>query len=256
MPHISIQNLTVEFAIFGANSRSLKNTILSQATGGRIMSGAHDIVTVRAIDHINLEINDGDRIGLVGRNGSGKTTLLRVLAGIYKPNGGTITIEGQVGALLESHAGIDPESTGIENIYLRGYMLGMTRREIAAKLDEIAAFTELGEFLELPMRTYSSGMAARLAFAVSTAAHHDILLIDEGLGAGDAEFQKKVRQRVEGLFDRTPIIILASHSDAMIAEFCNRRVQMERGVIKSAERRLPPHAAAETRAHIRVPVID
>ena len=111
----------------------------------------------------------------------------------------------------------------------------MTRREIAAKLDEIAAFTELGEFLELPMRTYSSGMAARLAFAVSTAAHHDILLIDEGLGAGDAEFQKKVRQRVEGLFDRTPIIILASHSEEMISEFCNRRVQMERGVIKSAE---------------------
>ena len=105
MSHISIQNLTVEFAIFGANSRSLKNTILSQATGGRIMSGAHDIITVRAIDHIDLEINDGDRIGLVGHNGSGKTTLLRVLAGIYKPNGGTITIEGQVGALLSRMRG-------------------------------------------------------------------------------------------------------------------------------------------------------
>jgi ABC-type polysaccharide/polyol phosphate transport system ATPase subunit len=198
------------------------------------MSGARDVITVRAIDGLNLEINDGDRIGLVGHNGSGKTTLLRVLAGIYKPNGGSITIEGRIGALLNPTAGMDPESTGIENIYLRGYMMGMSRREIAAKLDEIAEFTELGDFLALPMRTYSAGMFARLAFAVSTAAHHDILLIDEGMGAGDAEFQKKVQQRIESLFDRTPSIILASHSEELISKFCSRRVQMEHGVLKSA----------------------
>ena len=234
MAHISIENLTVEFAIFGASARSLKNKILSHATGGRLMSGARDVITVRAIDGLNLEINDGDRIGLVGHNGSGKTTLLRVLAGIYKPNGGSITIEGRIGALLNPTAGMDPESTGIENIYLRGYMMGMSRREIAAKLDEIAEFTELGDFLALPMRTYSAGMFARLAFAVSTAAHHDILLIDEGMGAGDAEFQKKVQQRIESLFDRPPSIILASHSEELISKFCSRRVQMEHGVLKSA----------------------
>jgi ABC-type polysaccharide/polyol phosphate transport system ATPase subunit len=233
MAHISIENLTVEFAIFGANSRSLKNQILSQVTGGRVMSGARDVVTVRAIDGLNLEINDGDRIGLVGHNGSGKTTLLRVLAGIYKPSGGAITIEGQVGALLDSSAGMDPESTGLENIYLRGYMMGMSRREITAKLDDIAEFTELGDFLALPMRTYSAGMFARLAFAVSTATHNDILLIDEGISAGDAEFQMKVQQRIESLFDRTPIVILASHSEGLISQFCNRRVQMEHGVLKS-----------------------
>ena len=232
MAHISIENLTVEFAIFGANSRSLKNQILSQATGGRVMSGARDIVTVRAIDGLNLEIKDGDRIGLVGHNGSGKTTLLRVLAGIYKPSGGALTITGRVGALLDPTAGMDPESTGIENIYLRGYMMGMTRREIAAKLDDIADFTELGEFLSLPMCTYSAGMFARLAFGVSTAAHNDILLIDEGIGAGDAGFQKKARARIESLFDRTPIVILASHSEELIGEFCNRRVEMEHGVLK------------------------
>ncbi len=234
MAHISIENLTVEFAIFGASARSLKNQLLSQATGGRVMAGARDVITVRAIDHLNLEINDGDRVGLVGHNGSGKTTLLRVLAGIYKPNGGAITIEGQVGALLDPTAGMDPESSGIENIYLRGYMMGMSRREIASKLDEIADFTELGDFLELPMRTYSAGMFARLAFAVSTAARHDILLIDEGMSAGDAAFQKKAQQRIENLFDRTPIIILASHSEGLISEFCTRRVQMEHGVVKSA----------------------
>jgi ABC-type polysaccharide/polyol phosphate transport system ATPase subunit len=234
MAHISIENLTVDFAIFGASSRSLKNQILSQATGGRVMSGARDIVTVRAIDDLSLEINDGDRVGLVGHNGSGKTTLLRVLAGIYKPSGGVITIEGRVGTLLDPSAGIDMESTGIENIYLRGYMMGMSRREITAKLDEIAEFTELGDFLALPMRTYSAGMFARLAFAVSTSAHNDILLIDEGIGAGDSTFQKKAKKRIENLFDRTPIVILASHSEEMVSEFCNRRVEMERGMIKGA----------------------
>jgi len=233
MPHISIENLTVEFAIFGASSRSLKNKILSQATGGRVMSNARDIVTVRAIDGLNLEINDGDRIGLVGHNGSGKTTLLRVLAGIYKPSGGAITIEGNIGALLDPTAGMDFESTGIENIYLRGYMLGMNRREIASKLDEIADFAELGDFLALPLRTYSAGMFARLAFAVSTAAQRDILLIDEGIGAGDEAFRKKAHQRIESLFHRTPIVVLASHSESLVGEFCSRRVELERGVLKA-----------------------
>jgi ABC-type polysaccharide/polyol phosphate transport system ATPase subunit len=229
MAHISINDLTVEFAIFGAKSRSLKNRIIAQATGGRVIPGARDIVTVRALDRLNLEINDGDRIGLVGHNGSGKTTLLRVLAGIYKPSAGTITIRGRVGALLDPHAGIDPESTGIENIYLRGYMLGMSRREISAKLDEIIEFTELGEFVSLPLRTYSAGMYARLAFAVSTAARHDILLIDEGIGAGDAAFQAKAQRRVEDLIDRTRIVILASHSEDLLARFCNRRLEMAHG---------------------------
>lgn len=233
MAHISIENLTVEFAIFGASSRSFKNKILSHATGGRIMSGVRDIITVRAIDGLNLEINDGDRVGLVGHNGSGKTTLLRVLAGIYKPNAGSITIEGKVGTLLDPYAGMDPESTGIENIYLRGYMMGMSRKEIDSNIDDIAEFTELGDFLALPMRTYSAGMFARLAFAVSTAAQNDILLIDEGIGAGDAAFLEKARRRIENLFNRTPIVILASHSEALISEFCNRRVQMEHGVLKS-----------------------
>ena len=232
MAHISIENLTVEFAIFGASARSIKNKILSQATGGRIMSGARDFITVRAIDGLSLEIKDGDRVGLVGHNGSGKSTLLRVLAGIYKPSGGAIVIEGKVGTVLDPYAGMDPESTGVENIYLRGYMMGMSREEIASKLDEIAEFTGLGEFLELPMRTYSVGMFARLAFAVSTSAQNDILLIDEGIGAGDAAFRKKAQDRIESLFRRTPIVILASHSEELIAEFCNRRVRLERGVLK------------------------
>ena len=229
MAHISIRDLSVEFAIFGSSARSLKNTIVAQATGGKVMAGARDIVAVRAIDRLNLEINDGDRIGLVGHNGSGKTTLLRVLSGIYKPVAGRVTIEGKVGTLLNPQAGMDNEATGIENIYLRGYVLGMNKRQIEEQIDDIAEFTDLGYFLHLPMRTYSAGMAARLAFGISTAIHNDILLIDEGIGAGDAEFQDKAQKRIESLFARTSIVLLASHSEDLITKFCNRRLQMEHG---------------------------
>ena len=155
MARISIENLSVEFAIYGSRARSLKNAVIAQATGGRIMAGARDVVAVRALDGISLELKDGDRIGLVGHNGSGKTTLLRVPAGIYKPASGRITIEGRLGAILDPRAGMDPEATGIENIFLRGRLLGMRRAEIEAAIPDIADFTDLGDFLALPMKTYS-----------------------------------------------------------------------------------------------------
>ena len=231
MAHISVRDLSVEFAIFGANARSLKNTVLAQATGGRIMAGARDVITVRAIDQVSIEINDGERVGIVGHNGSGKTTLLRVLAGIYKPFSGCVRIEGKVGTLLSSSAGMDPDATGVENIYLRGHILGMTNREIAAQVDDIASFSDLGNFIRLPMRTYSAGMWARLAFAISTSMKNDVLLIDEGIGAGDELFQEKAHQRIESLFARTSIVLLASHSEELIARFCNRRLKLEHGRI-------------------------
>lgn len=235
MARISIDRLSVEFAIYGSSARSLKNTIMAQATGGRIMPGARDVVAVRALDDISLELRDGDRIGLVGHNGSGKTTLLRVLAGIYKPAAGTITIEGRLGAILDPSAGMDPEATGLENIYLRGRLLGMRRAEIEAAILDIADFTDLGDFLTLPMKTYSAGMWARLAFGISTAMQHDIVLIDEGIGAGDASFQDKAQKRIEGLFTRTSIVILASHSEGLIAQYCNRRLTLEHGRIARNE---------------------
>lgn len=235
MARISIKDLSVEFAIYGSSSRSLKNTIMAQATGGRIMSGARDVVAVRAIDGLSLELRDGDRVGLVGHNGSGKTTLLRVLAGIYKPARGTIIIEGRVGTILDPTAGIDAEATGIENIYLRGHLLGMTRREIEASIDDISSFTDLGDFLALPMKTYSAGMSARLAFGISTALQQEILLIDEGIGAGDDAFQEKAQKRIEGLFARTSIVLLASHSEELIKRYCNRKIRMNHGQLVADE---------------------
>lgn len=229
MAHISISNLTVEFAIFGTSARSLKKSIIATATGGKVMADVHDVVVVRAIDGLDLEIRHGDRVGLMGHNGSGKSTLLRVLSGIYKPTAGRIEIEGRVGALLDPGAGMDMEATGYENIYLRGHLLGMSTREINTKLDDIANFSELGDFLSLPMKTYSAGMAARLAFAISTAPETDILLVDEGIGAGDAEFQKKAEERIEKLFEETSIVLIASHSEELLARFCNRRIRMEHG---------------------------
>jgi lipopolysaccharide transport system ATP-binding protein len=227
--HISISDLTVEFAIFGSNARSLKNNIMLQATGGRIMTGAHDVVAVRAIDNLSLEIKDGDRIGIIGHNGSGKSTLLRTLAGIYKPTAGKITVEGDISTLLDPITGMDMEATGYENIFLRGHLLGMSTPSIRSTIDDIASFTELGDFLSLPLKTYSSGMIARLAFAISTAKTSDILLIDEGIGAGDATFQQKAEDRISNLFAKTSIILIASHSEQLLSHFCNRRIEMKCG---------------------------
>jgi ABC-type polysaccharide/polyol phosphate transport system ATPase subunit len=229
LAHISIQGVSVEFAIYGSSARSLKNAIMAQATGGRIMPGARDVVAVRALDNFSLEIADGERIGIIGHNGAGKTTLLRVLAGIYKPSRGVITIAGRVGTLLDAAAGIDPEATGIENIYLRGHLLGMSRREIESAVADIADFTDLGDFLMLPTKTYSAGMSARLAFGISTSMKNDILLIDEGIGAGDDTFQERAQKRIAAMFARTSIVILASHNKELIAMHCNRTIEMSHG---------------------------
>jgi ABC-type polysaccharide/polyol phosphate transport system ATPase subunit len=195
------------------------------------MGGENQPVIVRALDDVNLTIEHGDRVALTGHNGSGKSTLLRVLAGLYKPTSGSVTIRGKVSAILDPNAGIDPDATGIENIFLRGRILGMKDQEIRAKLDEIVEFTELANFIALPMRTYSAGMFARLAFAVSTAIEPDILLIDEGIGAGDAHFMDKIKARLQSMVERSPILVLASHDQKLVSQLCNRTITFEHGRI-------------------------
>ncbi len=231
MAHISIQNLTVEFKVYGTSSRSLRKEVLFHATGGRIASGSKEVVTVKGLDDVSLEIGDGERIGLIGHNGAGKSTLLRALAGIYKPTGGAIDIDGTVSALLDPAAGMDPEATGRENVFLRGCLLGLTRKQIHAKVDEIGEFAGLGDFLELPVKTYSAGMHARLGVAISLAIEPDILLIDEGISAGDAQFQQKLDAVIDRVFAQSSILILASHDQNLLRKYCHRVVSFAHGKI-------------------------
>lgn len=232
MTSIQLQNVSVEFPIYNSPSRSLKNRVLSVATGGKIERKSDRLVVVSGLRDVTLTIREGERIGLVGHNGSGKTTLLRVLSGIYIPTHGEVSIEGHCISLINISLGIDPDATGFENIRLRGVMMGMSPREIAEKMDEIAAFSGLGDFLDVPFRTYSSGMQLRLAFATSTAVRPEILIMDEWLSTGDEEFKGRANQRMAELVDATKILVLASHSRQLLAANCNRVIWLEYGRIK------------------------
>ena len=233
MASIDLENVVVSFPVYDQGARSLKKRIISATTGGRIESDADSgkISVVQALDGVNLSLRHGDRVGLVGHNGAGKTTLLRVLAGIYEPTIGTAKITGHAAPLFDVALGMDPESTGYENIVLRGLFLGLSHNAINARVDEIAEFTELGSFLELPIRTYSAGMRMRLAFAVSTSIEPDILLLDEGIGAGDAAFLEKASRRLKEFTEKAAIIVLASHSEGLIRQMCDKAVLMEHGKV-------------------------
>jgi ABC-2 type transport system ATP-binding protein/lipopolysaccharide transport system ATP-binding protein len=236
MASIILEKVSVSFPVYSSATRSIKNRLIQSATGGQIRSesGSNKISVVEALQDIDLTLQSGDRIGLVGHNGAGKTTLLRVLARIYEPNEGRVSVEGSTVPLFDISLGMDPESTGYENIILRGLYLGLSRRQVRACLDEIAEFTELGGFLDLPIRTYSAGMRMRLAFAVSTAVAPEILLIDEGIGAGDAAFLQKASERLRLFTEQVSIIVLSSHSEALVSRMCTKALLMEHGRVIGA----------------------
>lgn len=231
MSHIHTENLVVEFPIYGGRSRSLKNIAIRAATGGIVSRDADDRLLVRAIDRISLDWRAGDRIGLIGHNGSGKTTLLRTLAGVYEPCGGEISVQGRIATMLSLTLGMDNEATGYENIFLRGTIMGLSRSRIEAMAGEICEFSELDDYIHMPMRTYSSGMSMRLAFAISTSVEADIILMDEWLSVGDKAFAVKAQARLSKLIDRAKILVLASHSEESIRVNCNKVVRMEHGRI-------------------------
>ncbi len=233
MHHVIARDLVVEFPIFGARSRSLKNTFIRAATGGQLEKDAGDRIVVRALDKVSFEFRDGDRIGLVGHNGSGKSTLLRVLAGAYEPVSGTISVSGKIASMLSITLGMDAEATGYENILLRGAIMGLKPAETAALVDDICEFSELGDFIDMPLRTYSSGMSMRLAFAVATSMQADIILMDEWLSAGDALFSAKAQERLNAIVDQAKILVLASHSPDVIRANCNRIIRLEHGRVDS-----------------------
>lgn len=223
------EDVNVQFPIYNAPHRSLKKAVLRAATGGRIGADPGGRICVQALDGISFHLREGDRIGLVGANGSGKTTLLRVIAGAYEPVSGRLRVNGRVASLLDISIGMEPEATGYDNILLRGLMMGLKPREIRAKTEEIADFSGLGDYLEVPLRTYSSGMVMRLAFSVSTTIEPDILVMDEWLSVGDAAFVQRAEERLKQLIDRTPILMLASHSVDLIKKLCTETFTLENG---------------------------
>jgi lipopolysaccharide transport system ATP-binding protein len=232
MALVTVKNLTLRFPIYGADNRSLKKQ-LAQSVGGRIgrkagQSSGPRVVT--ALSDVTMRLRPGDRLALIGHNGSGKTTFLRALSGAYEPDEGTIEVQGRIAALLDLGLGIDPSATGYENIRLRGMIAGLSAREIAGKMDEIAAFTDLGGFLAMPLKTYSAGMQARLAFAVATSVDADVLLLDEWIAVGDAQFRKSAHERLLDMVERARILVLASHDSQLVKYYCNKVVRFDSGV--------------------------
>ncbi|MBR0725378.1 ABC transporter ATP-binding protein [Bradyrhizobium manausense] len=229
--HIVLRNVSVTFPVLSFRDRSLRSRFVRAVTLRREAARPH-IVT--ALDGIDLDIRAGDRVAIVGANGAGKTTLLRVLAGIYHPTAGSIDVLGRCLSLFDLSAGFDEEATGYENIMRRGLVIGARRTEIDARRAEIAEFTELGDRLDLPLRTYSSGMMLRLIFAVATAVEGEIVLLDEWIGVGDQQFRKKARQRLDEIVARAGILVLASHDVDLIKSTCNRAILLQEGQMTAA----------------------
>lgn len=227
------KDMSVEFPIFENSHRSLKKKVLNMSTGGKIGQDAGKHPVVRALDSLNFEIHKGERVGLFGHNGSGKTTLLRTLTGVYAPVNGVLTTQGRIASLLDVSSGMDPDATGFENIYLRGIMDGLKPNVIKRRIEDIAEFTELGEYLNLPVKTYSSGMSLRLAFAMSTSIDADIIIMDEWLSVGDSSFREKAQKRLDELIDKASILIIASHDPELIESICTRKIHLEHGKIIS-----------------------
>jgi len=229
MADITLENVSVEFPIFNANGRSLTSRILEVATGGKLDRDPDGRVVVQALEDLSMTIESGERVAIIGHNGAGKSTLLRTLNRVYVPTSGRAMVNGSVASLIDINLGINPEATGRENIHVRAALLGFSKKDISQKIAEIIEFSELGDFIEMPVRTYSTGMNLRLAFAVSTIVRPEILLMDEWLSVGDEEFTNKAEARLMELVDATKILVIASHSRELIEKVCNRVIWLERG---------------------------
>jgi len=245
MLFVIAKDVRVEFPIYDTYMRSLRHRMglgriansinrfkaKRLAVGGDIDTGRSGKVVIKALDGVSFEIKEGDRLGILGHNGSGKTTLLRVIAGIYEPVGGEIITQGRLTPLFDLMLGMDPEATGIENIWLRGKILGLSDEQIRESLDDIAQFTELGNYLYMPIRMYSAGMMVRLAFGVSTAVTPDILILDEMIGAGDAGFMERATLRLNKFLESAGILVIASHGASILRQWCNKGIMLEHGKI-------------------------
>ena len=230
MAFIEAKNVSVAYKIYSARGRSLRNELFRRVGGG-IKVDAQSRVSVAALQNINLSLRAGDRVALIGGNGAGKSTLLRVVAGIMEPSGGEITRSGQVSSLLDMSMGMDPEATGYENIVMRSVVLGASFAKAKARVKEIEAFSELGDYLNFPMRTYSTGMGLRLSFAIATSVQPEILVLDEMIGAGDEAFADKAKTRMDEIVTNLKILVIATHDLNTVEIFANRGVVLSHGAV-------------------------
>ncbi|MEY3278722.1 MAG: hypothetical protein RLZZ426_1208 [Actinomycetota bacterium] len=224
MAHIDITNVTVDLPIYGAHNMNLKGRVANF-----LARRETEVEVIRALDNVSLSIKDGERIGIVGPNGAGKTTLLRVMAGILKPSQGNVNIHGSVVSMIDQGLGMDPQCTGIENIFRRGIFLNQSTQQMEEHLDDIVEFSGLGDRIRHPLYTYSSGMRARLAFSIATSVKPEILILDEGIGAADEEFADRAATRLDAFLQNAGILLLASHSNQLIESWCNKKVRLESG---------------------------
>jgi lipopolysaccharide transport system ATP-binding protein len=232
MTYLIASDISIDFSLYHTETRSLKKSLLNKVSS-RFGSDRKNRLVVQALKGISFSLESGDRLGLVGANGSGKTTLLRTLSGIYQPTHGSLSMEGTVISLLDPGQGMNTDLTGRENIWLRGYYLGLSKAQIVNLEKDIEEFTEIGHFIDIPVRNYSSGMIIRLAFGMATSFPSEILLMDEWILAGDANFMDKAKKRVESMVAGADILVLASHSPSILLEWTNRLIWLDNGEIKA-----------------------
>lgn len=229
---ISLKNIYLDFPIFNAHKFSLRNAVVGKL-GGTLTKGQGSLKIVEALKNVSFEAHMGDRIGIIGHNGSGKSTLMRTIAGIYTPTAGALKVKGNISTLFGTSIGSNEEMTGDENLFLGSLIFGRNYKKAKESMDKLREFTDLGEYLNLPLRTYSEGMKVRVGFAVATNFEPDILLIDEIFGAGDKDFAEKSQKKIEGLIEKSNTFLFASHSNDLIRRFCNKALLMEHGQIKA-----------------------
>lgn len=225
---IEVNDVTMRFRMNSDKIMSLKEFVTSA------LRGKLKYQEFTALDHVSFSVKRGETLGLIGRNGAGKSTMLKVISGILKPTEGSVVCQGNVVPMLELGSGFDMDLTGRENIFLNGAILGYSEEFLNAKYDEIVEFSELRQFIEAPIRNYSSGMLARLAFSIATVVQPEILIVDEILSVGDAQFQEKSKKRMLELMGGGTTVLFVSHSIEQIREMCNRVVWLERGLVKTA----------------------
>lgn len=230
MAAVILDDVSVDIPIYELGAASLRKAILGRAVGGRFaQTGSH--VIVNALKNVSFEAHDGERIALVGDNGSGKSTLLRVLSRVYPPTAGTVKIDGKVSPMFDATLGMNMDASGMDNIWMSGTLWGLSRAQIAGSIDDIIAFTELGDYLKVPVRTYSTGMMLRLAFAIATVRDPEILLIDEVIGVGDSNFFAKAFARLQNIIQRSRILFVATHADDLLRQLCEKAIWLQQGTL-------------------------